>query len=231
VQAIILAGGKGSRLKPITDYVPKSLIPINNVPIIEWQIRYLKRFNVRDIIVCSGYKSEQIHEYLDHKNNFGINIRYSIEKTPLGTGGAIKKACKMISGETFFVMNGDVLTDIDLAKMRRAQNAVALIELRTRFGTVEFHGGKVSKFMEKKPIANIWMNSGVYHLRKDIMRDLPAKGAIEDTAFVKYASRGVLEGVKFSGAFWHSIDSHKDLEECANAMKAKSVARLFSDSR
>ncbi|NIQ14833.1 MAG: NTP transferase domain-containing protein, partial [Candidatus Dadabacteria bacterium] len=88
MKAIILAGGRGKRLRPITDYVPKPLVPLNNVPIIEWQIRYLKKFNVDEIIICTGYKTEMIEHFLDTKDNFGIKIKFSIEKTPLGTGGA-----------------------------------------------------------------------------------------------------------------------------------------------
>ena len=90
MQAIILAGGLGSRLRPITDYVPKSLIPINNIPLIEWQIKQLQKLGVNDFIICTGYKTDQIEFYCKQKENFGAKIRFSIEETPLGTGGAIK---------------------------------------------------------------------------------------------------------------------------------------------
>ncbi|HSG73789.1 MAG TPA: sugar phosphate nucleotidyltransferase, partial [Nitrosopumilaceae archaeon] len=94
MKAIILAGGRGKRLKSITDFVPKPLISLDNVPIIEWQIRYLKKFGVKTIIICTGYKTEQIENFLKIKNNFGIKIIFSKEKTPLGTGGAIKQAAR-----------------------------------------------------------------------------------------------------------------------------------------
>ncbi len=95
MKAIILAGGRGKRLRPITDYIPKPLVPIKNIPIIEWQIKYLKKFGITDVIICTGYKQELIENYLDMKK-LGIKIKFSIEKTPLGTGGAIKKAVKFI---------------------------------------------------------------------------------------------------------------------------------------
>lgn len=230
MQAIILAGGKGSRLRPITDYVPKPLIPINNVPILEWQIRYLKKFNINDIIVCSGHKSDQIEEYLKHKKNFGARIRISQEDTPLGTGGAIKKAAGLVRGRSFIVLNGDVITNIDLAEMRKKPNSIGLIELRTRFGTVEYKDGRITKFREKKPVSGVWMNSGIYHLQKEIVRSLPARGAIEDTAFVKYARSERLHGIKFNDAFWYSIDSHKDLEECSSDMKDGKIDRFLSET-
>jgi len=89
MKAIILAGGRGKRLRPITDYIPKPLVPIKNIPIIEWQLKYLKKFGVDEVIICTGYKQEMVENYLDAKK-IGIKIKYSIEKTPLGTGGAIK---------------------------------------------------------------------------------------------------------------------------------------------
>jgi mannose-1-phosphate guanylyltransferase len=222
MQALILAGGKGSRLKPITDYVPKPLIPINNIPIIEWQIQYLKRFNVKSIVVCSGYKSVQIQNYLEHKKNFGIKIQYSHESAPLGTGGAIKKAANLINDKTFLVLNGDVITTINITKLCKTPNAVALVELRTRFGTVDLSDERIVNFREKKHVQNVWMNAGIYHLQKDIVRDLPTRGAIEDTTFLRYAKKASLFGITFKNASWFSIDSHKDLEECSRALASKS---------
>ena len=89
MKVIIIAGGKGKRLRPITDYVPKPLIPIKNISIIEWQIKYLKKFGISEIIICSGYKTKMIENYLNNKK-LGIKITFSVEDKPLGTGGAIK---------------------------------------------------------------------------------------------------------------------------------------------
>ena len=127
MKAIILAGGRGKRLKPVTDYVPKPLIPLDNIPIIEWQIRYLKKFGIKDIIICTGYKTEQIENYLHVKNNLGVKIQFSKEKVPLGTGGAIKQASHFINEKSFIVVNGDIITNIDIKKLkqklRRRQSA------------------------------------------------------------------------------------------------------------
>lgn len=120
MKAIILAGGRGKRLKPVTDYVPKPLVPIKNIPIIEWQIRYLKKFGIKEVIICTGYKTEMIENHLNMKD-IGIKIKFSIEKTPLGTGGAIKKAGKMINEKSFFVLNGDTITNIDLKKLTKKE--------------------------------------------------------------------------------------------------------------
>ncbi len=214
MKAIILAGGIGKRLKPITDYVPKSLVPIKNIPIIEWQIKYLKKFGVSEVIICSGYKTEMIENYLNVKN-LGVKIKFSIEKSPLGTGGAIKKAGKMIKDKSFFVINGDTITNIDLKKLSTKPNAIAAIELRTKFGILETNDEKIVNFQEKKEIQNVWMNAGIYHLQRDTLKELPHKGDIEKTLFPDYAKKGKLNIVKFKNVKWYSIDSFKDMEDCA----------------
>jgi len=214
MKAIILAGGRGKRLRPITDYVPKPLVPIKNIPIIEWQLRYLKKFGIDEVIICTGYKQEMIENHLNMKN-IGIKIKYSIEKTPLGTGGAIKKAGKMINDKSFFVINGDTITNIDLKKLATKKNAIAAIELRTKYGILETENDKIMNFKEKKEISDTWMNAGIYHLEKEVLKELPNKGDIEKTVFPDYAKKGKLNTVKFKNAKWYSVDSFKDMEECA----------------
>jgi len=218
MKAVILAGGQGTRLKPITDYIPKPLIPINNTPILEWQIRYLKKFGINDIIICTGYKTDQIENFLN-KKDLGVKVRFSIEKTPLGTGGALKKIAPLIKEKSFLVYNGDTITNINLKKMLAKTNSIAAIELRTKFGIIETARGKVKKFIEKKEIANVWMNAGIYHLDKKILKDLPIKGNIESTTFPKYARSGKLNFIKFKNVKWYSIDSYKDIEDCSKEVE------------
>ncbi len=213
MKAIILAGGRGKRLRPITDYFPKPLVPLNNVPILEWQIKYLKKFGINELIICTGYKTEMIQHFLKLKNFFGLKIHFSIEKTPLGTGGAIKQAGKFIKEKSFFVINGDVITNIDLKKLLTKPNSIAAIELRTKFGIMDTKGNKVFRFREKKEISNTWMNAGIYHLQKEVLKDLPKKGDIEKTVFPDYAKKRVLNTIKFKNVDWYSIDSFKDIEE------------------
>jgi NDP-sugar pyrophosphorylase family protein len=214
LKAIILAGGRGKRLRPVTDYIPKPLVPIKNIPIIEWQIRYLKKFGINEVIICTGYKAEMIESYLNMKN-LGIKISFSIEKSPLGTGGAIKKAGSMIDEKSFFVINGDTITNIDLKKLSSKKNAIAAIELRTKYGILETDLEKIINFKEKKEIPNTWMNAGIYHLEKQILKELPVKGDIEKTVFPKYAKKGLLDTIKFKNIEWYSIDSFKDMEDCS----------------
>jgi len=219
LKAIILAGGRGKRLRPITDYIPKPLVPLNNIPIIDWQIKYLKKFGINEVIICTGYKTEMIQHFLSVKDNFGINIKFSVEKTPLGTGGAIKQAAKSIKDKSFFVVNGDTITNIDLKKLLTKQNAIAAIELRTKFGIMETVNDKVTRFREKKEIPDVWMNAGIYHLENQIIKDLPTKGDIEKTVFPEYATKGRLNTIKFRNVKWFSVDSFKDMEECSSEVE------------
>ena len=212
MKAIILAGGRGKRLRPITDYVPKPLIPIKNIPIIEWQIKYLKKFGISEVIICSGYKTEMIENYLKNKK-LGIKITFSIENKPLGTGGAIKKAVKKIKDKSFLVINGDIITNIDLKKLFKKDNSIAAIQLRTKFGILQTVDDKIIKFDEKKEISDLWMNAGIYHLNKDTVKELPNVGDIEKTLFPNFAKKEKLFTIKFRNTLWYSIDSFKDMEE------------------
>ena len=218
MKAIILAGGRGKRLKPVTDYVPKPLVPIKNIPIIEWQIRYLKKYGITEVIICTGYKADMIESYLSMKK-LGIKIKFSIEKTPLGTGGAIKKAGKWINDKSFFVINGDTITNIDLDKLASKKNSIAAIELRTKYGILETESDKIINFREKKEISDTWMNAGIYHLQKDVLKKLPIKGDIEKTVFPDYAKKGLLNTIKFKNVEWFSVDSFKDMEECSERVE------------
>jgi len=218
VKAFILSGGAGKRLKPMTDYVPKPLIPLNNIPIIEWQIRYFKKFGIDEFIICAGYKSDQIINYLKPKK-IGVKIDYSIENMPLGTGGAIRNARDFIDNESFFVINGDVITNIDPRQLKENLNSIAVIPLRTSFGVVNLINNKVNRFEEKPEISNYWMNAGIYYLSDKVIKYLPKKGNIENTTFSILTTKGLLFAVKYKKAFWYSIDSHKDIEQCTNEMK------------
>ena len=227
MKALILAGGRGKRLRPLTDKIPKPLILINNIPLIERSIKYLKKFGINDIIICSGYKSKQIENFLKKKKNFNCKIEFSIEKTPLGTAGAIKKATQKILDDSFIVINGDIITNINLRKILKKPNTIAASELKTKFGTMEIKNSKITAFNEKTDVNDIWMNPGVYHLSSNIRRILPKKGSLESIVFPKLAKKNLLYTVKFKNALWHSIDSHKDIELCSNDIKLKKYSKFF----
>ncbi|MBU0894306.1 MAG: nucleotidyltransferase family protein [Nanoarchaeota archaeon] len=116
IQAIILAGGLGKRLRPLTKTIPKPMVKINNKPFLEFKIEQLKQHNIFEIILCVGYLGEKIEAYFGDGKKFGVNITYSYEKELLGTAGAIKNAESLINSKNFLVMNGDVFVPVDLSK-------------------------------------------------------------------------------------------------------------------
>jgi NDP-sugar pyrophosphorylase family protein len=227
MKALILAGGRGKRLRPLTDKIPKSLIPINNKPLIQYTINYLKKSGINEIIICSGYKSKQIQSFLKKKKNFGCKIEYSIEKNPLGTAGAIRNAIKNLSDESFLVINGDIITNIDLKKILKKPNTIAANELKTKFGTMKIKNNKILKFNEKTDVQNVWMNPGLYHLSTNILKILPRKGSLESEIFPKLAKNKSLNTVKFKNVLWHSIDSFKDIELSSQEINSKKYQRFF----
>jgi len=171
---MILSGGRGKRLRPVTDTIPNPLIKINGKPLIEWKINYLKKFGIKDIIICSGYKGNKIKNYIKKKKNFGCNIEYSVETSPLGTGGAIKKAIKNIVDDSFIVLNGDIITNINLKKMMVKTNSIAAIELRTNYGTMKIKNNKIENVKK-------FINVKLYGAKLSIVIAPSRKGAINIT--------------------------------------------------
>jgi NDP-sugar pyrophosphorylase family protein len=223
MKAVILAGGFGKRLKPLTDQRPKPMIEVLNFPIVEWQIRWLRKFGVEEFILCVGYMREQIFDHIGDGSKFGVKVEYSIEEDPLGTGGALKNASNLLAGQdSFFMLNGDVLTGLDPNKLKDVYSqTIALVPLRSPFGVVELdNNSRVLGFTEKPEIPDRWINAGVYHFTQEVFKYLPQSGNIEVTALPVLAKEGKLQAVKYHNVFWRSIDSHKDIEEASKDLQA-----------
>jgi len=220
MKAVILAGGYGKRLKPLTDEKPKPMIEVLDRPIIEWQIRWLKNNGIDDIIICVGYMKEHIINYIGSGSKLSVKVGYTVEDEPLGTGGALKNAEALLSSEeSFFMLNGDVLTNINTSNLKKNLTndlvaTLAVVPLPSPFGIVEIAGNsKVLGFTEKPTINQFWINAGVYCFSNKIFSYLPKKGNIETTALPSLAKDKKLKAVKYEHTFWRSIDSHKDIEE------------------
>ena len=228
MKAVILAGGFGKRLKPITDNRPKPMIEILGKPIIEWQIRLLSKNNIKEIIICVGYLKEQIINHIASGNKFNVNVAYMVEEEPLGTGGALKNTQSLLKDEKngFFMINGDILTNIDFNTLSQNNdsNSIAVVPLKSPFGIVDFNEQQfVTGFKEKPNIMDKWINAGVYFFNQEIFNYLPDKGNIETTALPAMANEQKLRAKKFEKSFWKSIDSHKDIEE-----SSKELAKFYS---
>ncbi len=226
MKAAILAGGFGKRLRPLTDDKPKPLIEIAGRPIIAWQIEWLKKHGIRDLVILVGYKRNMIIDELGSGSKYGVKISYVVEEEPLGTGGALKNAEHILEKENHFLLiNGDIITNlnpIDLAEALgenpKAVASIAVVPLRSPFGVVKVdEDGTIASFVEKPVIPDYMINAGVYAIKPEIFSYLPEKGDIERTCFPKLASERRLVARVYGGeAYWRSIDTVKDIEEVSN---------------
>ncbi|EAJ7432288.1 nucleotidyltransferase family protein [Campylobacter coli] len=171
MQAIVLAGGLGTRLRSVVQDLPKPMAPINGKPFLAFVLEHLKKQEITEIILSVSYKYELIQEYF--KDEFhGMKIHYNIEKELLGTGGAIKDALKLVKNEVY-VVNGDTFFDIDLKKLvlNGSKICIALKQMQNfdRYGTVNVdEQGIVTSFEEKVFKKQGLINGGIYLLKKDI---------------------------------------------------------------
>lgn len=171
MQAIILCGGLGTRLKSVIKDIPKAMAPINGKPFLEFIFEFLKKQNISEVILAVSYKYEVIQEYF--KDEFlGIKIKYSIEKEPLGTGGAIKQALEFIKNKAY-VLNGDTFFDINLSKLKLNESKICLalkaMKDFDRYGTIELNNNAfISSFKEKEFSKSGLINGGIYLLSEDI---------------------------------------------------------------
>lgn len=223
MKTVILAGGFGKRLKPLTDTRPKPMIEVLNIPIIEWQIRWFRRFGIKDFVICVGYMKDMIVDHIGNGARFDSRIEYSLEEKALGTGGALLNAKDLVSSQgSFFVLNGDVLSELDPNKLLNiaSSNVLAVVPLRSPFGVVELdENSKVKGFIEKPEISDKWINAGLYLFTEEVFSYLPIEGNIEVTALPWLAKRGILHAVRYRNVFWRSIDSHKDIEEASKEIR------------
>ncbi|WP_054842825.1 nucleotidyltransferase family protein [Vulcanisaeta distributa] len=219
VRALILAGGFGKRLQPLTLDRPKPLIEVGGKPILQWQIEWLSRQGIKDIVLAVGYLRTKVFEVMGDGSKFGVRLFYSVEEEPLGTGGAIKNAMKFLEDEVFIVLNGDIITNLSIKPLIEQLNGnvistIALVPpMRSPYGIVHVdHEGFITEFREK-PLLDYLINAGVYAFTKDIFKYLPDKGDIEVTAFPKLASERRIRGVIYRDVYWKSVDTVKDVEE------------------
>ena len=230
IKALILAGGYGKRLRPLTLEKPKPLIEVGPRSILEWQILWLKSYGIKDIVLAVGYLRSKIFEAIGDGTKLGVRVYYSVEDEPLGTGGAIKHAEPFLEDcDKFVVVNGDVLTNISVDRLLEELKGdiigvIALTPMKSPYGIVHVdENGYILEFKEK-PSLEYLINAGVYAFTRDIFKYLPDKGDIETTTFPKLAQERKLKAAIFRDVYWRSIDSIKDVEEAS-----REVEYVFAD--
>jgi len=234
MKAVMLVGGQATRLLPLTCNIPKAIVPVLNTPFLEHFIRHLSRHQVKDIILAQGRLSQPIEGHFGDGRQFGVKLYYSIEDTPLGTGGALKNAERYL-GETFLVLNGDIITDLDITAMidfhreRKAKATIALtpVDDPTSYGLVETNArGRVTRFLEKPGWSAVlqrrtnMINAGTYVLEPDVLAQIPpqAQVSIERETFPLLLAQGEPVYAYPSPAYWIDMGTpekylqlHRDL--------------------
>jgi D-glycero-alpha-D-manno-heptose 1-phosphate guanylyltransferase len=191
-QALVLCGGLGKRLRPAVPELPKCLAPVGDRPFLEYVLLQLRAAGIRKITLCVGYRSQQVAEYFEAGDRWGMSLSYSLEKEALGTGGAVKKAESFVRRDQFLVLNGDSILDVDFEKMAEfhmsrgalATLALARVASSERYGNVRTdESGRVTKFSEKESRASTSIailedsgriNGGVYIFDRRILDEIPS---------------------------------------------------------
>lgn len=215
MKGVIIAGGPGTRLRPLTYVRPKPIVPVANRPFLEYQVELLKRHDIKEIIFCTNYMAEMIQAHFGDGSKFGVKMHYAIEEVPLGTAGAIKNAERIFEGDTILVFNGDVLTDFDLSNIvdfHKKQSATITLTLHevpspSPYGVIitdekmrvtEFRepSEEIKKMLARNPDIERtgvdYINAGIYVIESEVFKSVPADVpySIERQMFPEVLARG-----------------------------------------
>lgn len=210
MEAIILAGGLGTRLRKIVSDLPKPMAPVNGKPFLQYQLQWLSKHGAGRIVISAGYRSDAIKNYFG--NSFGrIPLEYAVEEKPLGTGGALIHSLKFTKGGNVLIINGDTWFPIDLNEFCSRHTgyghvfSIALKRMHdfSRYGAVETEGFTITAFREKKQLSEGLINGGIYLAKRDFFeaRVFPEQFSLENDLLPREAGTGTLKGMIFDDPF------------------------------
>lgn len=218
-KAFILAGGKGLQMRPFTYEMPKSMIPINNRPILEYIVELLRNNGIKEIYIGVDYLAKKIKHHFGDGEKFGVNIKYVESKIPLGTGGALKSAKNFLEDNSFVLIHGDLLVDIDLLDMidfaeeEKTIMTMALtsVDDPSLYGSVRLRGANIVDFSEKPKVnhnVSRLVNAGIYIVKPEIFNYLSNKKkfTIEDEIIPELIKDKKISGYHFAGE-WYDIST------------------------
>jgi mannose-1-phosphate guanylyltransferase len=218
--AVILVGGSGLRLRPITNDIPKCMIPVHGKPLIYWTLTWLRESGVEHAVLGVSYLKEKVIQYVtENQAMLGLKVDFSEHTQEGETGEGFRLAIKRhVPDENFLAMNGDELSNINLENFvdfhlkNRGLATVAVAPMRSPFAIVETDGENIVKFNEKPLLSDKLVNTGIYVFNQAIAKDLPIKGSIEKTTFPLLASKNQIKAYRLAGGErWLTINSLKDL--------------------
>lgn len=218
MKALFLAGGKGIRMQPLTDKLPKPMVPVMNKPLLERTMMSLKKNGITEMVISTCYRPDTIKNYFGDGKLFDLDIQYIVEDTPLGTGGAIKKAGSQFD-DTFIVLNSDIVSDIEIQKMidfHKSKSALATIAVTevedpSAYGVIEYDAnGYAVSFVEKPEpgqASSNYINAGIYIFETEVLKDIEADCvvSVERDTFPKILAKGNKVGVFKNNGYWIDI--------------------------
>lgn len=232
MRAIVLAGGRGERLRPFTSDRPKAMVEIHGRPLVGYQLQWLRAQGVRDVVIACGYHHEVVRDYFGDGAGWDLHITYSVEQEPLGRGGALRQAMRALDDPGIcLATNGDIVTDLDLGPVIEQHRRTALpatvvvTPLRSPYGIIDIDDQYHVRAFREKPELPYWINAGIYVLSAEVLPLLPEVGDHEDSTFPRLAADGRL-GAFRSRAFWRGVDTVKDMAEVAQALESGVIRPL-----
>lgn len=226
LQAVVMAGGFGTRLRPLTENMPKPMLPVGGRPLIELIVHQLRHTGVRKINITTHYQAEKIISHFGDGTEFGVDIEYVKEESPLGTGGALGLIKR--PDDPFLVINGDILTDIDFRAMHtyhiehqaRMTVAVRRYEVQVPYGVVDCDGSRVVELKEK-PQIGFFVNAGIYLLEPDVYEHIPVGDQFNMTDLIDTLLKDRQTVISFPvREYWLDIGQHADYERAQNDAKS-----------
>lgn len=221
MRAVVLAGGVGTRMRPLTYVVPKAMLPIGGRPLLERTVVYLKSYGFREFVVCVAYLKNQIMDYFKDGRNLDVSIKYAEADTPLGTAGQLKTAEGLVSG-TFLCMNGDIVTSMNVGELLEWHErgggigtiALKKFEVQVPYGHIEVgENFRISSFQEK-PTLSYLANAGVYVFEPKVFNYIPANElkSLETDIFPQLLAKGEKLNGYYEDAYWADVGTMSDFE-------------------
>ena len=237
MKAVVMAGGEGSRLRPMTANLPKPLLPVANRPVMEHVLRLLRRHGVVDTVVTVQFLASLVRNYFGDGDELGMALQYATEQRPLGTAGSVKNAETALQDDTFLVLSGDALTDADLTGMlefHRRSGALVTVGLKAVPDPLEYGivicdpDGRVNRFLEKPTWGQVFsdtVNTGIYVMEPEVLAEVPADTEVDwsGEVFPKLLARGApLYGYSFEG-YWEDVGTIESYRQAHLAVLNREV--------
>ena len=224
--AVILSGGEGVRLRPLTNDIPKGLVRVADKPLLQWVVEWLRANKVSNLVIGVAYLKEKIMAHFGNGKRFGVDISYSAHTVEGGTGEGFRLAIsRFVSDDTFFALNGDQITDLRLGRMFRTHvendvvATIAVVHPRLPFGVVMTDKSDYcTHFTEKPLLRDTLCSSGIYLFNSSILDSIPMRGDIEKSVFPRLAKKRRLRAHRHTGTFL-TVNSIRELEEADEELR------------